>query len=178
MRRVAAVCLPDTASLPASPVNLPANSLVLARCGNPAPATPLFATLPRQLASVDSKWFADKLSPLLATLTKNPGAGSIILVTPSRLSYAPTVGDRSVPAHADFSPDIQLRPLRVVSGHGFSRAENNAANGGHLSPAHPSGFCCVRRLFALSIHFRAAFSRHCISAGVRPTARLRGFLRA
>jgi hypothetical protein len=70
---VAAVCLMDTALLPASSVNSPANRLV------PASTTlvsPLFATLTRPPTSVHSKGLTRNLSPLDATLTRNRGEGS------------------------------------------------------------------------------------------------------
>src|SRR5579871_3942108 len=75
---VAAVCSQDTAPLPASPVNSPANSLVPRF---PAPATPLQSTLPRPLTTAHSKRLTQNLSPFDSALPKTQGYTLPLFVT-------------------------------------------------------------------------------------------------
>src|SRR5579859_1894325 len=80
---VAVVRSRDTAPLPASSVNSPANRLVPDFA---TPASPLQSTLLRPFTSVHSKGLPENLSGLQSTLTKTGGGGSPLFVTTLELS--------------------------------------------------------------------------------------------
>lgn len=108
---IAAVCQLDTALLPASLVNLPDNSLVLARGDDSASATPSLATLLQLPISVDSKWLAKNISPSIATLTPPPGAGECLR---GYSRYADPVPVSAALGHlAKFHVAIDLHPRRL-----------------------------------------------------------------